>query len=153
MTFTGLLLAPEMKSMNDKCFVDTNILIYAHDRTAGTKHRRAQALVENLWESGRGALSTQVLQELCANLRRKVAHPVSPEELRVLIRDYSAWEIVVNTASSILNALEIEQRYNTSFWDALVIQAAESCGASILYSEDLAVGQRHGTVQIVNPLI
>ena len=83
--------------MSDKCFVDTNILVYAHDRSAGAKHQRAQILLEQLWDSGLGVLSTQVLQELCVNLRRKVSHPLPVEEVRLLIRDYSTWEVVTNT--------------------------------------------------------
>lgn len=138
--------------MSDRYFVDTNILLYAHDHSSGAKHRRAQALVEQLWDSGRGVLSTQVLQELAVNLRRKVGRPVPADEIRILIQDYSAWEIVTNTAESVIRALEIEQRYKTSFWDALILDAAENCGASILYTEDMAVGQRYGAVQIVNPL-
>lgn len=138
--------------MSDKYFVDTNILVYAHDRSAGVKHQRSSALLEQLWESGEGVLSTQVLQELCVALRRKVRHPFPADELRLLIQDYSTWEIVTNGPESIVRALEIEQRYKTSFWDALILHAAESCGAAVLYSEDLAVGQRYGSVQIVNPL-
>ena len=138
--------------MSDKCFVDTNILVYAHDRSAGLKHQRAQMLLEQLWDSGQGVLSTQVLQELCINLRRKASQPLPVEEVRQLIRDYSTWEIVTNTAESVLQALDIEVRYKTSFWDALIFQAAESSGASLLYSEDLATGQRYGTIQVVNPL-
>ena len=139
--------------MSDKCFVDTNILVYAHDRSAGVKHQRAQMLLEQLWDSGQGVLSTQILQELCVNLRRKASQPLPVEEVRQLIRDYSTWEIVTNTAESVLQALDIEMRYKTSFWDALIFQAAESSGASILYSEDLATGQRYGAIQVVNPLI
>jgi predicted nucleic acid-binding protein len=142
-----------MNCMSDKCFVDTNILVYAHDRSAGLKHQRAQMLLEQLWDSGQGVLSTQVLQELCINLRRKASQPLPVEEVRQLIRDYSTWEIVTNTAESVLQALDIEMRYKTSFWDALIFQAAESSGASILYSEDLATGQRYGAIQVVNPLI
>ncbi|MGA2005683.1 MAG: PIN domain-containing protein [Terriglobales bacterium] len=139
--------------MSDKHFVDTNILVYAHDRSAGVKHQRAQLLLEQLWDSGQGVLSTQVLQELCINLRRKVSDPLPIEEVRLLIRDYATWEVVTNTSESVLQALDIEMRYMTSFWDALILQAAESAGASILYSEDLATGQHHGSIQIVNPLI
>jgi predicted nucleic acid-binding protein len=139
--------------MSDKCFVDTNILVYAHDRSTGIKHQRAQELLEQLWASGLGVLSTQVLQELCINLRRKVNRPLPVQELRLLIRDYSTWEIVINTSESVLQALEIETRYKTSFWDALIIHAAESSGASTLYSEDLAAGQRYGALQVVNPLL
>lgn len=139
--------------MSAKCFVDTNILVYAHDRSAGVKHRRAKMLLEQLWDSGQGVLSTQVLQELCINLRRKISHPLTVEEVRLLIRDYATWKVVTNTTESVLQALDIELRYKTSFWDALILQAAESSGASILYSEDLATGQRYRAVRVVNPLI
>jgi predicted nucleic acid-binding protein len=138
--------------MSDKYFLDTNILIYAHDRHAGFKHERALRVVEKLWESGQGVLSTQVLQELCVNLRRKIARPLPVEEVRRLIQDYLSWEIVVNTSDAIIQALDIESRYKTSFWDALILQAAESCDATILYSEDLAAGQKYGSVRVVNPL-
>jgi len=139
--------------MSDRCFVDTNILVYAHDRSAGAKHQRAQILLEKLWDSGQGVLSTQVLQELCINLRRKVSHPLPLEEVRLLIRDYSTWEVVTNTPESILQALDIELRYKISFWDALILQAAENSGASVLYSEDLATGQHYGAIRVVNPLL
>jgi len=139
--------------MPDKYFVDTDILLYAHDRSAGLKHERARQLVERLWTSGQGVLSTQVLQELCINLRRKLARPLPVEEVRQLIQDYLSWEIVVNTPAAVLQALEIEVRYKTSFWDALVLQAAESSGAAVLYSEDLAKGQKYGPVEVINPLL
>jgi predicted nucleic acid-binding protein len=139
--------------MNDKGFVDTNILVYAHDSAAGTKHQRARALIEGLWSSGGGVLSTQVLQELCINLRRKTARPLSVEETSRLVEDYSSWEVVVNTPESVLQALAIELRYKISFWDALIVQAAGSSGATVLYSEDLAHGQAYGPTRVVNPLL
>jgi len=119
--------------MSDKCFVDTNVLMYAHDRSTGFKHEAAQALVEQLWNAGSGMLSTQVLQELCINLRKKAGQPLPAGELHRLIQDYSSWEIVVNTAESILQALDIEVRYKISFWDALILQAAESSGCRSLF--------------------
>jgi predicted nucleic acid-binding protein len=138
--------------MSDKCFVDTNILVYAHDFTQGAKHERARALVQKLWESGNGVLSTQVLQELCVSLRRKAARPLSAEGTRKVIEDYASWEIIVNTAESVLEALDIEMRHKISFWDALIVQAAGSSGAEVLYSEDLADGQSYGEVRVINPL-
>lgn len=138
--------------MPDKYFVDTNILLYAHDRSAGLKHERARALIERLWTSNEGVLSTQVLQELCINLRRKIARPLPVEEIRPILQDYLSWEIVINTPNSTLRALEIEVRYQISFWDALILQAAESSGATVIYSEDLSTGQKYGPVQVVNPL-
>lgn len=137
--------------MPEKYFVDTNILIYAHDRGAGRKHDLARQLIEHLWNTGQGVLSTQVLQELRINLRRKLAHPPSTDQVRQLVQDYLSWEIVVNSPDSILHALETETRYKISFWDALVLQAAEVAGAEILYSEDLSAGRRYGNVHVVNP--
>jgi|SRR5580698_7795276 predicted nucleic acid-binding protein len=139
--------------MTEKYFVDTNILVYAHDRAAGSKHERARQLLERLWDTGQGVLSTQVLQELCINLRRKVTPPLPVNTIRGLIQDYMSWEIVVNTPASVTQALDIEVRYETSFWDALILQAAESSGAAVLYSEDLNAGQRYGPIQVVNPLM
>ncbi len=139
--------------MADKYFVDTNILLYAHDRTAGLKHEHARQLVERLWNSGEGVLSTQVVQELCINLRRRIARPLPTEEIRHIIQDYLSWEIVVNSPVSVLHAMDIELRYRISFWDALVLQAAEISGATVLYSEDLAAGQKYGAVQVTNPLL
>jgi predicted nucleic acid-binding protein len=138
--------------MNDKAFVDTNILVYAHDRVSGIKNERASTLIESLWSTGCGVISTQVLQELCINLRRKSAKPLTVEETRSLIEDYLKWEIVVNTPTSVVEALAIETRHQISFWDALIIHAAESSGATILYSEDLSDRQTYGSVRVVNPL-
>ena len=139
--------------MSDRCFVDTNILVYAHDRSAGSKHQRARVLIEDLWNSGCGVLSTQVLQELGVNVRRKAGRPLSLDETRRLIQDYLSWEIVVNTPASVIQALDLEARFKVSFWDALILQAAESSGVAILYSEDLASGQSYGSVRVINPFV
>ena len=138
--------------MSDRYFVDTNILMYAHDIAAGEKHRRAKALVEKLWETRSGVVSTQVLQELAVNLRRKAKKPLDAKATRDVVSDYLAWQVVVNSGESILEALDLETRYQVSFWDALVIQAAHAAGAEILHSEDLSNGQRYGTVRVKNPL-
>jgi predicted nucleic acid-binding protein len=141
-----------MNCMSDKVFVDTNILVYAHDRFAGRKHDRAQSLLQEIWEARNGVISTQVLQELCVTLRRKAAQPLSMAELRRLVEDYLSWEVVVNTPHSTVQALDLEARFRISFWDALILQAAEIAGAALLYSEDLSPGQRFGSVRVVNPL-
>ena len=138
--------------MSDKYFVDTNILMYAHDTAAGAKHERAKALVEELWRDRTGIVSTQVLQELAVNLRRKAGRPLGAKATREIIADYLTWQVIVNAGDSILDALELETRYQLSFWDALVIQAAQASGAEVLYSEDLSSGQRFGSVRVVNPL-
>ena len=139
--------------MSARQFVDTNILMYAHDASTGAKHERARTLVEELWRTRSGVVSTQVLQELCVNLRRKAGRPLELKATRDLVADYLSWQVVVNTGDSILEALDLEARYRISFWDALVVQAAQAAGAEVLYSEDLAGGQLFGTVRVVNPLV
>lgn len=138
--------------MSDKYFVDTNILMYAHDASAGEKHERAKALVEELWRDRTGVVSTQVLQELSVNLRKKVRRPLDVKATRDIIADYLTWQVVVNGGESILEALDLEARFQISFWDALVLQAAQVSGAEVLYSEDLSDGQTYGSVRIANPL-
>jgi predicted nucleic acid-binding protein len=138
--------------MSDSFFVDTNILVYAHDTSAGTKHQLAKDLLEELWRDRSGVLSTQVLQELCINLQRKVARPLDHKATQEIVADYLSWRVVVNDGSSIIEALDIQERHQISFWDALIIQAAHSAGAPVLYSEDLSSGQKYGTVRVVNPL-
>ena len=85
------------------------------------------------------------------NLRRKVVHPVTLKTLREIISDYLSWHVVTNNGESVLDALEIEERYGISFWDALIVQAAQSAGADVLYSEDLSDGQVYGGVRVVCP--
>lgn len=137
--------------MSDRAFVDTNILIYAHDTSAGAKHEVASDLVERLWEERFGVLSTQVLQELYVNVRRKVRHPLSIAEAKQLLSDYLRWEVVVNAGDAILEALELEARFKLSFWDALIVQAAQHAGAQTLYSEGFTDGQVFGALRVVNP--
>jgi predicted nucleic acid-binding protein len=142
-----------MHFMSARSFVDTNILVYAHDAGAGVKHERARALVEGLWRSRAGVVSTQVLQELSVSVRKKAAHPLDLGEIRDMVSDYLAWHVVVNDGDAVLAALDLEARYRVSFWDALVIHAAQVAGAEVLYSEDLSDGQRYGDVRVVNPLV
>ena len=138
--------------MSDRYFVDTNILMYAHDTSAGPKHERAKAVVEELWRDRTGVVSTQVLQELSVNLRRKAGRPLDTKATRELVVDYLTWQVVVNGGDSILEALDLEARHQISFWDALVLQAAQASGAEILYSEDLSDDQMYGSVRVINPL-
>ena len=137
--------------MTAKAFVDTNILVYAHDPGSGRKHEIARALIEELWSSRLGVVSTQVMQEFYVNVRRKAQRPISVEQARALIENYFSWTVVVNDQSSILGAIDLETRYQLSFWDALIVQAANAAAVEVLYSEDLSHGQRYGSVELVNP--
>ena len=134
-----------------KIFVDTNVLVYAYDRGAGPKHERALSLVEQLWMEGSGAISTQVLQEFYVNVRRKAQNPISHDQARALITDYLSWDPVVKDGATLLEAIDVERRYKLSFWDSMIVVAAQKCGASVLLSEDFNDGQKFGPVQVQNP--
>ena len=134
-----------------KAFVDTNILVYAYDRGAGDKHVQAQRTVSQLWEESTGVLSTQVLQEFYVNVRRKASRPISITSARSLVADYMAWDPVVNDGTSILEAMDAERRYKISFWDALIVVAAQKCEADVILSEDFSHGQMYGSVMVQNP--
>ena len=136
-----------------RAFVDTNVLVYAYDRAAGSKRERALDLVEKLWNEGRGVLSTQILQEFYVNIRRRTRPPVSREEARRLVTDYLAWDPIVNDGVAVLEAVDLGYRHRLSFWDALVVVAAVKGGASVIYSEDFNHGQQFGSVQVVNPFL
>ena len=97
-------------------------------------------------------MSTQVLQELTVNLRKRVSRPLDGKATREIIADYLTWQVIVNGGESILEAIDLEARYRISFWDALVLQAAHVSAASVIYSEDLSDGQTYGSVQVINPL-
>ena len=137
--------------MNGRAFVDTNVLVYAHDASSPAKNKVARQLVEDLWESRAGVVSTQVLQEFYVNVRRKVARPLPAAEAKRLVADYLRWEVVANDGDAILEAIDLEERFKLSFWDAMIVRAALGAGAETLLTEDLSHGQRYGDVQVVNP--
>ena len=138
--------------INGRAFLDTNILIYAYDHDAGAKHDYAGQIVRRLFETATGCLSTQVLQEFCENARRG-NRTFSAQKLREWVGIFLQWHVVVNNADSVITALTFEERYQISFWDALIVQAAQVSGAEILYSEDLNHGHWYGSVRVVNPFL
>ena len=139
--------------MSDRVFVDTNILVYAHDADAGKKNASASKAVADLWESGNGIISTQVLQEFYVALTRKVASPIAKNRARRLIRNYLTWELVISDGPTILHASEIEENYNLSFWDALIVAAAYSKNASVILTEDLNHGKTIEGIRVQNPFM
>lgn len=132
-------------------FVDTNVLVYAHDLSAGAKHERAKALVLELWDSGNGCLSVQVLQEFYVAVTQKVPRPLSPQVASRIISDLACWHIHTPSPEDVLEAIEIHLRYKVSFWDAMIVRSAQALGCEIVWTEDLHAGQLYGKVRIANP--
>lgn len=137
--------------MKDRVFVDSNVLIYAHDLDARDKHLRAVEVVRGLWENRNGILSTQVLQEFYVNVTRKIPEPLPRSKAREVARNYSLWQTETIHPVDVFRASEIEEANQISFWDALIVVTATKGGASTLLSEDLSAGQIIAGVAIENP--
>jgi predicted nucleic acid-binding protein len=137
----------------ERFFVDTNILVYAYDLTAGEKRRKASSCLERLWEEENGVLSTQVLQEFAAVVTRKLPKPLSPEATGKIIADLVCWDVHVNTPRDILEALNLQKKHLLSFWDALVITAALQSGANVMLSEDFSPKLKIAGLAIRNPFL
>jgi predicted nucleic acid-binding protein len=142
----------EMKFMSgDKVFVDTNILVYAYDISAGIRHETAKKLLAGLWNSGLGVISTQVLQEFYVTVTRKLPKAIDPQIAKEIATDLLEWEVVTIEGPMILYAIELNQKHSFSFWDSLIIAAAEKAGCSCMLSEDLSSGRTIGKIKIKNP--
>ena len=139
--------------MNGKVFVDSNVLIYAHDKDAGAKQDRASRRLGELWESMAGRMSTQVLQEFYVNVTQKIKKPLSQDDAREIVRNYGLWVYTPVTPSMVVRASEISEIWQLSFWDSMIIAAAEQDGAAELLSEDLNHGQVIAGVRVVNPFL
>ena len=139
--------------MSDRIFVDTNILVYAHDLSSGDRHAKASAVIESLWEAGTGVISTQVLQEFYVTVTRKIKNPLKSAEAREIIRNYLAWPVQINDPETTIRASEIEEKNSLSFWDALIVAVALRLQAKKIISEDLNHGQIIEGILIENPLL
>jgi predicted nucleic acid-binding protein len=134
-----------------RTFVDTNILVYAYDVADEHRHPVASERLGQLWAHGTGVISTQVLQEFYVVATRKLAQPLPRAAAREVIADYSTWPVVPVDPTLVLSASMLEERETLSFWDALIVGAAQRAGAVRLLSEDLQHGRTIGTVTIENP--
>ena len=132
-------------------FVDTNVLVYAFDKSGAPKQQAAERLLNELMEEDRLRVSTQVLQELFVTLTRKVGHPCSSQEALAVLEDLTAWPLMVVDYAAIRAAVGLADQAKLSFWDALVVVAAARSGAAVLYTEDLNDGQEILGIRIKNP--
>lgn len=136
--------------MSAEVFVDTNLLYYANTDSPDLRHARARELIAPLWsEPGKAAISVQVLQELHVNLVRKAG--LDPAASWQRVSDYLSWKVIDNDRLLLVAAIDVQKRWKLSYWDSLIIAAAQRSGAPLLWSEDLADGQRYGDIRAENP--
>ena len=130
-------------------FVDTNVIVYAHDSMDHAKRERARTLLERLALDGSLTVSTQVLQETYNALIRKLL--VEPVKALFAVEKLAAARVVGSNADFVLDALRLSQRFHLSVWDALIVQAALASRCTTLFTEDMQAGQRFGELEVVNP--
>ncbi len=141
-----------MSARTELFFVDTNVLVYAFDNTAGDKRVRARQVLQRLWAERNGRLSTQVLLEFCSAASKKGVG-VPPERPRQIVSRLAEWEIYRPEVADIVAAIDLQQRWRLSLWDAMILQCAIAAGCKTIYSEDFNVGHTVAGVRIVNPFM
>ncbi len=132
-------------------FVDTNVLVYAYDLSAGEKHDRAREMVEELWRTRHGCISVQVLQEFFVNVTRKIPKPLPAVQAKEIVSDLIHWKLHSPTGRDVAKAIDLHERAELSFWDSMIVRSAISLGCSVVLTEDLNPGQVYDGVTVENP--
>ena len=132
-------------------FVDTNILVYLQDGSDPARQSCAESWITFLADHRLARISFQVLQELYATLTCKLEPRFEVEEAKEIVRELSVWQPVVIDLVVMEKAWFLQQRYSLSWWDALIVAAAQTCECSTLLTEDLQHDQVFGPIRVVNP--
>lgn len=132
-------------------FVDTNVLLYAYDASAGERHEIARSLVERLWRDRTGALSVQVPQELYVNATHKVAATIEPAVAIDRLTSLTRWRVHAPLPDDVIAAASLSSRYQLSFWDAMIVRSAAELRCGTLWTEDLNQGRVIEGVRLADP--
>jgi len=140
-------------SANPNCFVDTNILVYARDSSESEKQARAEQWLAHLWAHELGRISAQVMNEYYVTVTRKLKPGLSKEQARADLRALAVWQPLEISATLIESAWDIQDQYDYSWWDTLVISSALFLDCTYLLSEDMQHDQHIGNLTIINPFL
>ena len=135
----------------ERYFLDTNILVYANDRSDAGKHAGAVRLVSEGLRTRRAVISSQVLSEFWVTVTRKARVPLSQEVAEAELSRLGSMKVVPVDYDTVVFAVAMQKRHGVSYWDALILAAAELSGCSVVYSEDLSHEQRYGDLVVRNP--
>ena len=137
--------------MPGKVFLDTNVLVYAHDTQDERKRDAARAVIWNAVRGANGVVSAQVLSEFFVTITQKVARPMAVDLARSEVALFSTLEVVDIDPTLVLGAIDMRSRWQVSFWDGLILSAAARAECRTIYSEDLSDGQVYGELTVRNP--
>ncbi|HEY0553778.1 MAG TPA: PIN domain-containing protein [Thermoanaerobaculia bacterium] len=139
--------------MNAPVFVDTNVLLYRHDKFKPEKQQAAETWLAHLWQTRSGRVSTQVLQEFYLNATQKLKPGLDRKAARQEVMDLSVWHPIPVDFQVIAEAWDLQDRYQLSFWDSLIAAAARLAGCRFLLTEDLQHDQDLNGVRVLSPFI
>ena len=134
-----------------KYFLDTNVLVCANDQTEAAKQAAAVRLITDGIRSGKAVISTQVLSEFWVTVTEKIQVPLDREKAEKEIESFRALIVIGIEYHTVKTAVHIQRRYQLSYWEALILSAAQMAGCEYVFSEDLNEGQRYGNVVVHNP--
>jgi len=135
--------------MSVRSFFDTNVLVYADDKSSPAKQRRAIALVVEHRRARTGVLSLQVLQEYFVTVTRKLRLDAAIARRKVEL--LAEFDVVAPGVPDVLAAIDLHRLHGTNFWDALIVRSAQQAGCKVLFTEDLQAAREIDGLQIVNP--
>ena len=139
--------------MTNKIFVDTNIIVYAYDRSEPEKQIRALAVLDYLTEARAGIISAQVMSEFFSATTRRIQIPLSPADAYQRLENYQqSWKIVPVTPEIVLEGVRGVREYQFSLWDGQIWAAARLNQITVVFSEDFSVGSVIEGIRFVNPL-
>ena len=137
--------------MTELAFVDANVLIYAREPAQASKQTLAAQWLASLWREGAGRTSMQVLSEFYVNVTRKLLAPVAPEDAWHEVTTFFAWRPQPINEPLLSRARDIERRYRLSWWDSMIVAAAQLQDCAVLLTEDLQDGIAFGEVTVRSP--
>ena len=140
-----------MTASGELQFLDTDILVYAHDISAGAKHIKAVELVQGCWELQTGCTSLQVLEEFYLAVTGKVSRPLDEGTAAGILRDLSYWRVHTPRPGDLLNAIDLQEQYNLAFRDAMIVQSAAGLGCEVIWSEGISPDGVYAGVKVINP--
>lgn len=140
-----------MRRRKEKIFLDTGVLVYAYDRSAGKKREIARRILEELWQNGMGVVSAPVLMEFFTAVTSFVPRPLSRAKALEILQDFMTWEVVYPDPNDLREALNLATKRNLSLWDAMVLVCALKAEASLLYSENFSPRLSLPRLAIRNP--
>ena len=139
--------------MNDKFFIDSNVLVYAYDQHDPNKQKTAQTVLTEAIKKGNATFSTQVIGEFFTIVTKKIPTPLSADDAYEVIKTLAVLPVLHIDLGMVHRAIETHTQYGISYWDSLILAAAERAGCATVLTEDLQHRGTYHNLQVVNPFV